>query len=340
MKAIVLIKPQNPEYKELEDLILDKEDWVKIGVKAVGLCGSDMHKINSSNEPSSYLNIHVLGHEFSGIILEKGSQVHGLDLGERVTASPLIPCGSCEPCKEHHSQLCDNIDSIGRTLPGAFSEQVLVPAKNIRKIIDSTSYEQACLTDVIAVAVHNYHLAGSPIRKNVLIIGDGAVGLSCLQVYAEHKNIIDVIGKHHKPKIESLNGTYIDISQINNLQNNQYDIIIETVGRAQEETIAQSIRLIKPQGRIIVAGVYESGYQGNILFRNLFYKEATLQGSNSYGVWNGIDEFDAALQMMENGTIQSKELITHQLPLKLFLQGVNLMNNKNESKAIKVIYIP
>ncbi len=339
MKAIILSKPKNAGLQELEDLVLDKNNWVKVKVKAVGLCGSDMQKINSSVDPRTYLKTQVLGHEFSGDILELGSSVKGLNIGERVTASPLIPCNSCLQCKEEKYQLCNNIDSIGRTLFGAFSEQVLVPAKNIRKLSDKTSYEEACLTDVIAVAVHNYFLADSPRKKRVLVYGDGAVGLSCLQVYNKY-NKVDVIGKHHKTKIKLLGGKFIDSSHISNLKSDSYDIIVETVGRCQDQTLVEAIRLIKPRGRIVVAGVYEIGFIGKISFRNLFYKEAILQGSNSYGVWKGKNEFDIALNMIEKRIINTSEIITHILPLEQFTKGVEHMNNKIKSKAVKIIYKP
>lgn len=337
MRAIVLSKPQNPEIKELEDLVLDREDWVKIRVRAVGLCGSDMQKINSTIDPSTYLKTQILGHEFSGEILEIGSKVENIILGERVTASPLIPCGSCSPCKENHYQWCENIESIGRTLSGAFSEQVLVPAKNVRRISNDTTYEQAALTDVVAVAVHNYHLAGSPRGKEILIFGDGAVGLSCLQEYGQANNV-DIVGKHHKHKVEQLGGRYIDASVIRTLPDNLYDVIVETVGREQNETLSESIRLIRPRGQIVVAGVYMSGYKGQFLFRDLFYKEASLQGSNSYSFWDGRNEFDIALELIESGRFNTSEIITHVLPLTQFLEGVRLMNEKDKSGAVKVIY--
>ncbi|MFW9876178.1 MAG: alcohol dehydrogenase catalytic domain-containing protein [Candidatus Thorarchaeota archaeon] len=339
MKAIVLLKPQKPELKELEDLVLNRDNWVKIGVRAVGLCGSDMQKINSVLDPSAYLKTQILGHEFSGEILETGSEVEELSIGERVTASPLIPCDSCPSCEKGHSQLCEDIESIGRTLPGAFSEQVLVPAKNVRRLSNDTIYEQACLSDVVAVAVHNYHLAGSPKGKRILILGDGAVGLSCLQVCGQENNV-DIVGKHHRHKVELLNGRYIDVSSLGDIPDSSYDIILESVGRQQDGTLAESIRLIRPQGRIVVAGVYESGYMGQLLFRDLFYKEALLQGSNSYGIWNGKSEFDIALEMIEKGKINVSEMITHILPLNQFSEGVRLMNEKSKSGAVKIVYKP
>jgi len=339
MKAIILSKPKNPEIKELEDLVLDKPDWVKIRVRAVGLCGSDMQKINSDLNPSTYLRTRILGHEFAGEILEIGNQVSRIYIGDRVTVNPLIPCGSCLQCQQGHYQLCYNIESIGRTLPGAFSEQVLVPAKNVKKISEDVTYEKAALTDVVAVAVHNYHLSGSPRGKEILIFGDGAVGLSCLQVYGQ-ANKVDLVGKHHKHKVECVGGKYIDASVIKNLPDNSYDVIVETVGREQDKTLSESIRLVRPQGQIVVAGVYVSGYKGQFLFRDLFYKEVSLQGSNSYGSWDGRDEFSIALELIESGRFDTSEIITHVLPLTQFLEGVRLMNEKEKSGAVKVIYNP
>ena len=304
MKAIVLSKTSKPELQELEDVVLDRDDWVKIRVKAVGLCGSDMQKINSSKPPEKYLKTRILGHEFSGEISELGKKVESLDLEQRVTAIPLIPCYICLPCKEEAYQLCENIKSVGRNLPGAFSEQVLVPAKNVRKISDTTSYETACFSDVVAVVVHNYHIANSPMGKRVLIFGDGAVGLTCLQIYAKD-NHVDVVGKHNESKVGLLGGGYTHISDVKDLHDNSYVIIAETVGRNQNQTLREAIRLIKPQGKIVVAGVYESGFVGKMIFRDLFYKEATLQGSNSYGVWNGENEFDIALRMVEEEEINT-----------------------------------
>ena len=122
--------------------------------------------------------------------------------------------------------------------------------------------------------------------------------------------------------------------------NNSYDVIVETVGRKQDETLAESVGLVRPQGRIAVAGVYESGYKGQFLFRDLFYKEVSLQGSNSYGVWYGKDEFDIALRLIEEGKVNTSEMITHVLPINQFLEGVRLMNEKNKSGAVKIIYRP
>jgi threonine dehydrogenase-like Zn-dependent dehydrogenase len=122
--------------------------------------------------------------------------------------------------------------------------------------------------------------------------------------------------------------------------NNRYDIIIEAVGRKQQKTMRESIKLIKLKGKIVVTGVFEEGYEGNLPFRELFYKEVSLIGSNSYSTFQGRNEFDIALEIIENKEINLSDLITHILPLSEFEKGLNLMKNKKESGCIKVIYRP
>lgn len=339
MKAIVLERPGQPELSELEDLVIDKDGWVKVAVRAVGLCGSDMQKINSPLDPSTYLSTKVLGHEFAGEIVEVSSHEDSFCVGDRVTAVPLVSCYACPSCEDGHYQLCANIESIGRTLRGAFSEQVLVPSKNLRRISSDLSCEEACLTDVFAVAVHTYHLADSPEGKRVLIIGDGAIGLSCLEVFKQ-KNVVDIIGKHQTEKVYSLGGKYAGASDLTHLPANSFDVVIETVGRRQDKTLNDAIRLIRPRGKIVVAGVYEPKYLGALDLRSLFYKETSVQGANSYGVWQGKNEFDQALGLIENGQVNASGLITHVLPLSEFSRGVELMNQKARSGAIKVVYQP
>jgi len=342
MKAVRLRKSKIPEYTELSDIVLNKDDWVKVKVKAVGLCGSDIQKITSNDNPSNYSGIEVLGHEFSGCIEEVGISSNGLKVGDRVVVNPLIPCYSCNLCKEKQYQLCTNLNAIGRTVQGAFAEYVAAPSKNIRKISERLSYETAALTDVVAVAIHNYHLSDSPKNKDILIYGDGPIAITCLQIYKEYRNKISLIGKHKKNlELSKLFGaTPVEISGVNELKSNNYDMVIESVGRNQEDTIRQAIRLVKPKGKIIVTGVFEKGYEGKIPFRDLFYKEAILLGSNSYSIQDNKNEFDIALEMLEKKVIDLSEIITHILPLKKFNEGLKLIKNKEKSGAIKIIYKP
>ena len=90
--------------------------------------------------------------------------------------------------------------------------------------------------------------------------------------------------------------TALRSDQIKDLQKN-YDIIFEIVGRKQDNTLDCSIQCIKPNGQITVLGVFEKGYYGNILLRELFYKEGKIVGSNSYGFFNGKSEFDMAINL-------------------------------------------
>ncbi|MBS3107646.1 alcohol dehydrogenase catalytic domain-containing protein [Candidatus Woesearchaeota archaeon] len=336
MKGISLVKLKKPEYGELDNLVLDKPDMALVRVEAVGLCGSDMHKIRSNIEPQTYLKTAILGHEFAGSVVEINANDSSLKVGDKVTAIPLIYCQECNYCIQGNYQFCENLKSIGKELDGAFAEYVLVPARNLRKIPNGLSIEEAALTDVAAVAVHSWNLSNKPLNKNILIYGDGAVALTYLQL-VKQKNDVTVVGKHNQMFVESLDSKFIIPRSINKLSSNIFDLIFEAIGKEQDKTVLDAIRLIKPKGQILVSGVFPENFNGNIPLRDLFYKEALLLGTNSYSYYNGKNEFDIALELMKNGEIDMKKIITHILPLSEFNRGVEIMSNK-QANTIKVLF--
>ena len=340
MKAVILLETKKTEVVDLDEPILNTKGWAKIKVVAAGLCGSDIQKISSDLDITRYVKTNVLGHEFSGIIIEIKGENLGFSLEDRVTGIPLIPCYSCKFCKDENFNLCPSLESIGKTLPGAFADYLLVPLQNLRKIPNSLRFEEAALTDTVAVGVHTYHLSASPKRKEVLILGDGPLGFICAQIYRFYGNKVKIVGKYHSETARLLDVPFTNSCEAKDISSNSYDVVIEAVGRSQQETINHAIRITKPCGIINVTGVFEIGFKGSLTFRDLFYKEVNLVGVNSYSVYHGKSEFDTALEMMVLKQIDISPLITHILPLSQFNEGLNLVNNRGESKCIKIVYKP
>lgn len=343
MKGVLLSKKSIVEYTSLEDVLINDDVWVKIRVNAVGLCGSDVQKIFSDYDYAANGENILLGHEFSGQISEIGKKTSALEVGMRVTANPLVPCYSCPQCDSENYNLCQRVSAIGRDLAGAFAEYVLVPSKNVRPIPENMSFEVAAMTDLVAVALHSYNLAGSPDNKRILIYGDGAIGLSCLQVYKAKNNKTFMIGKHPLNLEIARNlgaAESIPLSEADSLKSDQFDVVVEAVGKKQSDTINKAISLVRPAGKVVVLGVFEKEYLGIINLRQLFYKEALLFGSNSYSIFNGKNEFDAALGMIKDGIVDFTKIITHKLPLSDFNKGLELISNKDKFGAIKVVYNP
>jgi threonine dehydrogenase-like Zn-dependent dehydrogenase len=190
-----------------------------------------------------------LGHEFSGIIenIEKNSK---FKIGDKVVAQPLIFDKSNEITKSK---------SIGKDYNGGFSEYVLVPINNLIKLPSNISFDLATLTDVVAVCIHAKSLIDIQKNSKVLIIGDGAIGISmgmvlktvCKKVYLKGKNQKN-IGVASKIGIKTFDDKKKNLSS--------YDFIFETVGRKQDTTLSEAIKYISPKGKIVILGVYEKSY--------------------------------------------------------------------------------
>ena len=327
MKAIKLSKNGDIKYCEVTDIKL-KKGFAKIKVVSTGLCGSDIQKILSNHQSRKSLKTKILGHEFSGVIEE----IHPNRLfrkGDRVAVIPLI---------FDKTLSIINSKSLGKDFPGGFAEFCLAPIKNLRKIPKRISFDLASLADVVAVSLHGYHFCGSPINKKILIIGDGAVALSTAIVLMSKKNEVFLLGKNNK-NIDIAKKMGISIS--NKLEKeNLFDFVFVCVGRSQDSTLEASIKAVKPQGKIIVLGVFKKDYKNNISFRNLFFKEAIIMGSNSYEIKGTTDDFVEALYLIAQNTKKFSKLITHILPLEDFNKAFLLVKNRKETGAIKIIFKP
>ncbi len=332
MKAITISKKGRIDYKEVKEPNI-KKDFVKIKVKATGLCGSDIQKIFSDKKALSSVKTDIWGHEIAGIIYEVGENVRDFKKNDRVVINPLI--------RDKGGEDITKIKSIGKDYQGGFSEFVFVPSKNLRRIPKNIKFEEAILTDSLAVAIHGYNLSESPSKKNVLVIGDGSLALITGLLCLEFKNKVSIIGKNNR-NLKLASDFGINTSKKRDIEKSReyYDIIFEVVGRKQDKTLQQAIRLIKPRGKIIVLGVFEKNFLGKIPLRDFFYKEGKLIGSNSYGFFNGKDEFDMAINLLERLKTRLSKIITHVIPLKNFKEGLNLIKNKKKSGAIKIVFEP
>src|SRR3989344_3767175 len=222
MKVITISKRGRINYREVKEPKI-KKGFVKIKVKAAGLCGSDIQKIFSDKKALSSVKTNIWGHEISGTIEEVGKKVKEFKVGDRIVVNPLV---------RNKNEDITKAKSIGKDYPGGFADFVLVPYQNLKKIPSNIKFEEAVLIDCIAVALHGYNLSESPTKKNVLVIGDGSLALITALLCLEFKNRVSIIGKNNRNlKLTSDFG-------INTLKNEDiekskkyYDIIFEVVGR-------------------------------------------------------------------------------------------------------------
>lgn len=160
-----------------------KEDEVLVKVKAVGLCGSDIHVVYEGITPTAYRPI-TLGHEASGVIAVVGSLVNDWEVGNRVSISPILNCGSCQHCISGNSNICKNRKVIGFHTDGALAEYLAVPAKNLVQLPEEVDFNSGALvSDAIATSFHALvDRAGLRIGESIAIFGAGGLGLHAVQI--------------------------------------------------------------------------------------------------------------------------------------------------------------
>ncbi|HXH97049.1 MAG TPA: alcohol dehydrogenase catalytic domain-containing protein, partial [Gaiellaceae bacterium] len=162
---------------------------VVLEVKACGICGSDLHTFLAGAlvQPGQ-----VLGHEFSGEVIEVGSAVSGISLGDRVTGIPIQPCDRCRRCNEGLGHLCEQMHEtgIGFGIPGAFADRVRIPnatlGVNTHLLPDELSYEDGASVEPLAVAVHCVRRSAAQAGQSAFVFGLGTIGLHVAQVLLAH----------------------------------------------------------------------------------------------------------------------------------------------------------
>lgn len=177
MKAGVVHAQKDIRYEEIETPS-PKAGEVLIQVKYTGICGSDVPRVNGT---ACHFFPNVLGHEFSGTVVETGEGVTSLKVGDRVAGVPLVPCMKCPDCQRGDYSLCKHYSFIGSRQFGSFAEYVAVPERNAVKFGDEVSFEQGAFFEPATVALHG--LQRTPYRGggSVAILGGGTIGMFVMQ---------------------------------------------------------------------------------------------------------------------------------------------------------------
>jgi len=321
MKAAVLHAPGDLRYEDYP-VPVPKETDVILRVRAAGNCGSDLQRIMVKG---TYHFPCIPGHEFSGEIVEIGSKVKSFNVGDAVTAAPLIPCRCCRWCQVGEYNLCESYDYLGSRSDGAFAEYVKVPAENLFRIPEGVDFEEAANTDPICVALHGIRRSGgiNP-GDTVVILGAGPIGMYACQwakILGASKVIaVDVIPKkleicHDLGVDATINAIEEDVvSRCREETDGGADLVMETAGTLA--TQQQSLLIPRKRGRVVSIGrSYKDVLLPDKVYTQIFRRELIIYGSvNSNFVENG-NEWKISLIFLARGLIKVKPLISHRLPL-------------------------
>ncbi|WP_070000945.1 galactitol-1-phosphate 5-dehydrogenase [Cellulosilyticum sp. I15G10I2] len=177
MKAAVLYGNEDIRYDDFKTPEI-KPGCVKVKIKATGICGSDIPRVLANG---AHFYPVVLGHEFAGDVVEVGEGVTSLQIGDRVSGAPLLPCHKCEDCMSGNHALCKNYSFIGSREQGSFAEYVVLPEVNAVKFDPTISYEQGAMFEPSTVALHGLMCNDYQGGEYTAVLGGGTIGLFTMQ---------------------------------------------------------------------------------------------------------------------------------------------------------------
>lgn len=324
--------------KDMPKPVIGKED-VLIKVKAVGICGTDVPILKGIREVPIPM---IPGHEFAGDIVEIGENVNEFQIGDRVTPSIVIGCGSCYFCRDGRESLCDNIVETGIHVDGAFAEYVKVPAKVVHKLPDTMSYEQGASIDPIASAYHPLKKAHIQSEDTVVVFGPGPIGLYAIQIAkTEGAKQIIVVGikkDAHRLKLakevgadEIIVAGEEDVMQrISDLtEGRMADIVVEATGN--HNIFNDTIQAVRKHGQIILIGIFH--HDANADIAKIVRKEIIVRGSICY-TWQ---DYKECIDLVNAGRVRVEPIITSRYALKDIDQAMNEIDN---GQPIKIILYP
>lgn len=343
MNAVRFYAPNDIRYEETE-IKSPKPDEVRVKIMAALTCGTDLktfrrgHPVLIKKVPSGF------GHEFSGVIDEVGRNVAGFKVGDRVVAANSAPCGECFFCKRGEYNLCENLEFLN----GAYAEYINIPArivrKNLIKISDNLSFEEAAFSEPLANVVHGIAKTDIKPGQTVGVVGIGTIGLMFVRlaklkgarVIAAGRNPMKLrLAKEFGGADEVVNLTkyknpekiFLDFSE----DKKGLDVAIECVGLP--EIWERMFSLVRKGGTINLFGGCKSGTTINIDTRRLHYDELKV-----IGVFHHTPEyFREAYRLIESGEVEVKKLLTHTMPLAQTQKALEMVSS---GEAIKVFLKP
>lgn len=343
MKALVLEEYMKLAYLEVPMPEM-QDDEVLVKVKAVGICGSDVHGMDGSS--GRRIPPIIMGHEASGVIEAAGSKVHGWKNGDRVTFDSTIYRRDDWYTQKGMYNLSDGRMVLGVSTPefrkhGAFAEYVTVPQHILHRIPEGVSFVQAALVEPAAVSLHAINLSPIAAEDTVLVVGAGMVGMFVIQLLrikgCKHIIAVDLepsrleLARQLGAEFAFVPGDAALGKTVYELTNNRgVDCAIEVVGIGS--SVQLGISLLRKGGTITLLGNLSP--EVTIPMQAVVTKQLRLQGSCAI---NG--EYPEILELIAKGKLDMEAILSAEAPLSEGADWFQRLYNK-EKGLMKVILRP
>ncbi len=312
-----------------EPLPVPGPDETLVRVRAVGLCGSDLHWLAEGGIGDAQL-VHplVLGHEFAGTT----------DAGERVAVDPAISCGQCEMCQAGNPNLCSRVVLAGHgDRDGALREAMAWPTHCLHPLPDSLSFADGAMLEPLGVALHATDLAKLKAGMTIGVFGCGPIGLLILQLarlsgaasviatdaLAHRVTAAAELGAHHALLAHSGN----ELGEIRSLTGDRgVDVAFEVAG--EQDAVDVSFGAVTRGGKVILAGIPaddRTTFQASVARRKGLTIKMVRRMKNTY---------PRAMRLVRDGRIDVRSLVTHRFPLSRAAEAFDVARRREGLKVV------
>jgi len=337
MKALVKVKKEIGLWMEDVPVPEVGPNDVLVKVRRASICGTDVHIWNWDEWSQRTIPVPMtIGHEFMGEVAELGSEVRGLEIGQRVSGEGHVTCGHCRNCRAGRRHLCRNTVGLGVNRTGCFAEYVSLPAVNVFPLPDAVTDDIASFLDPLGNAVHTA-LSFDMVGEDVLITGAGPIGVMAASVArfvgARHIVVTDVNEYRLElaKKMGATRAVNVGKQSLRDVMEELrmaegFDVGLEMSGNG--EAFRGMLDVMNHGGRVAILGIPTKDIAidwNQVIFKGLLLKG--VYGREMFETWYKM------AAMIQSG-LNVGPVLTHRFPAAEFAQGFEVMRTGQSGKVV------
>jgi L-iditol 2-dehydrogenase len=303
-----------------------------VQVEAVGVCGSDTayYKVGKIGDYIVDGPI-ILGHEVSGQVVQIGSDVRNVAVGDRVAIEPGTPCRNCRECMAGRYHLCPDLIFLA-TPPydGALVQRMAIDSRNLYRIPDEMSYEEGALLEPLSVGIWGCKRANLQAGDDVLVTGAGPVGLlaaAAARAFGAGSVTITDLSDFRLGVARDMGFV---AERADTASEDTFDVLLECSGAPG--VLGSAMRRLRPAGRASMIGMSKESAIA-LPLAQLNVNELTVSLVNRYN-----HTWPLAIELVSSGRVNLKRLVTHHFPLAESAEALTLGSRVPDS--IKAVIHP